>query len=414
MPTLSPEKTTTFDYTVRDRAGKTLKGSIDAPDDRAVAAKLREMGYAPVAITESKEGKGLQRELSVPGLGGNRVTLKDLAVFSRQFSTMIGSGLSLVRALNILAEQTESRRLAEVVGEVRTQIEQGRALSDALGDHEEFPRLYVAMVRAGEAAGLLDQVLLRIADTLEKDVELRRRIKSALTYPVVVLALAVILTTVMLIFIVPIFVGMFAELGGELPLPTRILLGLSNLVTSFWWLLLIAPFAAWKAFAWARKQPAIRYRLDALKLKLPVFGNLFHKLALARFARNLGTLLQAGVPILSALEITSDAVNNGVISDATRDVQHAVKEGQSVAEPLQGHAVFPPMVVQMIAVGEETGQMDAMLGKIADFYDDEVSAATESLTAMLEPLMIAVLGGVIGAMVIALYMPMFQVFDLIE
>ncbi len=414
MATLSADKTTTYEYTVRDRAGKTLKGQLDAPDDKAVAAKLREMGYAPVSITESKEGKGLQRELTIPGMGGNRVTLKDLAVFSRQFATMIGSGLSLVRSLNILAEQTESRRLAEIVGEVRTQIEQGRALSDALADHEEFPRLYVAMVRAGETAGLLDQVLLRIADTLEKDVELRRRIKSALTYPVVVLVLALILTTVMLIFIVPVFVGMFEELGGELPLPTRVLLFLSNVVTSFWWLLLIAPFVLWKAFTWARKQPAIRYRLDALKLKLPVFGNLFHKLALARFARNLGTLLKAGVPILSALEITADAVNNGVISEAVTDVQHAVKEGESVATPLESHAVFPPMVVQMIAVGEETGQMDAMLMKIADFYDDEVSAATESLTAMLEPLMIAVLGGVVGAMVIALYMPMFQVFDLIE
>ena len=414
MATLSADKTTTYEYTVRDRAGKTLKGQLDAPDDKAVAAKLREMGYAPVSITESKEGKGLQRELTIPGMGGNRVTLKDLAVFSRQFATMIGSGLSLVRSLNILAEQTESRRLAEIVGEVRTQIEQGRALSDALADHEEFPRLYVAMVRAGETAGLLDQVLLRIADTLEKDVELRRRIKSALTYPVVVLVLALILTTVMLIFIVPVFVGMFEELGGELPLPTRVLLFLSNVVTSFWWLLLIAPFVLWKAFTWARKQPAIRYRLDALKLKLPVFGNLFHKLALARFARNLGTLLKAGVPILSALEITADAVNNGVISEAVTDVQHAVKEGESVAAPLESHTVFPPMVVQMIAVGEETGQMDSMLTKVADFYDDEVSAATESLTAMLEPLMIAVLGSVVGAMVIALYMPMFQVFDLIE
>lgn len=414
MATISADKTATYEYTVRDRAGKTLKGQLDAPDDKAVAAKLREMGYAPVSITESKEGKGLQREITIPGMGGNRVTLKDLAVFSRQFATMIGSGLSLVRSLNILAEQTESRRLAEIVADVRTQIEQGRALSDALGDHEEFPRLYVAMVRAGETAGLLDQVLLRIADTLEKDVELRRRIKSALTYPVVVLVLALILTTAMLIFIVPVFVGMFEELGGQLPLPTRVLLFLSNVVTSFWWLLLIAPFALWKAFTWARKQPAIRYRLDALKLKLPVFGSLFHKLALARFARNLGTLLKAGVPILSALEITADAVNNGVISEAVTDVQYAVKEGESVAAPLDSHVVFPPMVVQMIAVGEETGQMDAMLMKIADFYDDEVSAATESLTAMLEPLMIGVLGGVVGAMVIALYMPMFQVFDLIE
>jgi type IV pilus assembly protein PilC len=411
MPTATDQ--TTFDYTVRDRAGKTLTGKLDAPDQRAVAAKLREMGYAPVSITESKAGKGLQRELTIPGFGP-KVGLKDLAVFSRQFATMINSGLSLVRALNILTEQTENKRLAEIVGEVRTQIEQGRGLSDAMADFEEFPKLYIAMVRAGETAGLLDQVLLRIADTLEKDVELRRRIKSAMTYPVVVLVLAVLLTIVMLIFIVPVFVGMFESLGGQLPLPTRVLLVLSEAIRSFWYILAFLPIAAWQGFKRARKEPNVRYQLDRLKLKLPVFGDLFHKIALARFARNLGTLLRAGVPILTALEITAETVNNGVIGDATNDVKLSVKEGESVARPLLSHAVFPPMVVQMIAVGEETGAMDTMLGKIADFYDDEVTATTESLTAMLEPLMIAVLGGVVGAMVIALYMPMFEIFNLIE
>ena len=402
----------TFEYTVRDRTGKTVRGKLDAPDDRAVAAKLREMGYAPVSITQASR-KGLDRELSIPGLG-TKVGLKDLAVFSRQFATMISSGLSLVRALNILAEQTENKRLAEIVGEVRTQIEEGRALSDALADFEEFPKLYVAMVRAGETAGLLDQVLLRIADTLEKDVELRRKIKSAMTYPVVVLIMAVVLTAVMLIFIVPVFVGMFEGLGGVLPLPTRVLLMLSNFLTSYWYIVLLAPVLGWQVFVRARKNEQIRYQLDRIKLKLPVFGDLFHKIALARFARNLGILLKAGVPILSALEITAETVNNGVIGDATNDVKVAVKEGESVAQPLSKHSVFPPMVVQMIAVGEETGAMDTMLGKIADFYDDEVTSTTESLTAMLEPLMIGLLGGIVGSMVIALYMPMFEIFNLIE
>ena len=414
MATLTADKNHTFEYTCRDRSGKTVKGKLDAPDDKAVAAKLREMGYAPVSITASKDGQGLKRELSIPGMGSNKVGLKDLAVFSRQFATMIGSGLSLVRALNILAEQTENKKLAEIVGDVRTQIEQGRALSDALADHEEFPKLYVAMVRAGETAGLLDQVLLRIADTLEKDVELRRKIKSALTYPVVVLIMAIVLTGVMLIFIVPVFVTMFEDLGGTLPLPTRVLMFLSSFLTSYWYIVLLLPILGWQAFKWARKQPQVRYQLDRMKLKLPVFGDLFHKLAIARFSRNLGTLLKAGVPILSALEITADTVNNGVISDATNDVKMAVKEGESVAKPLTQHPVFPPMVVHMIAVGEETGAMDTMLGKIADFYDDEVSATTESLTAMLEPLMIGVLGGLVGSMVIALYMPMFEIFNLIE
>lgn len=411
MPTATEQQT--FEYTVRDRAGKTLSGKLDAPDQRAVAAKLREMGYAPVSITQSRDGAGLNRELSIPGFG-NKVGLKDLAVFSRQFATMINSGLSLVRALNILAEQTDNKRLAEIVAEVRNQIEQGRALSDSLADFEEFPKLYVAMVRAGETAGLLDQVLMRIADTLEKDVELRRRVKSALTYPVVVLVLAVILTIVMLIFIVPVFVGMFETLGGELPLPTKVLLAMSAAIRSFWYVLMFVPIIGWQAFKHARKNPKVRFQLDRLKLKLPVFGDLFHKIALARFARNLGTLLKAGVPILTALEITADTVNNGVIGNATNDVKTSVKDGESISRPLLTHDVFPPMVVQMIAVGEETGAMDTMLGKIADFYDDEVTATTESLTAMLEPVMIAVLGGVVGAMVIALYMPMFEIFKLIE
>ncbi len=403
---------TTFDYTVRDRAGKTLSGKLDAPDERAVAAKLRDMGYAPVSISQHKDS-ALRKELSIPGFGP-KVGLKDLAIFSRQFATMINSGLSLIRALNILAEQTENKKLAEIVGDIRTDIETGRNLSDSIASHEEFPKLYVAMVRAGETAGMLDSVLLRIAETLETDLELRRRIKSAMTYPVVVLIMAVCLTIVMLIFIVPVFVGMFESLGGELPLPTKMLLLLSSFIRKFWYLLFLGPPLAWKGFVQARKNEKVRFQLDRLKLKLPVFGNLFQKIALSRFARNFGSLLKAGVPILSALEITADTVNNGVMGNAINDVKVAVKEGESVARPLQSHDVFPPMVVQMIAVGEDTGEMDTMLMKISEFYDQEVTALTESLTAMLEPLMIGVLGGIVGAMVIALYMPMFKIFDLIE
>jgi type IV pilus assembly protein PilC len=406
--------TATYDYVVRDRSGKTIKGKLDATDQKVVAAKLREMGYAPVSITAGKEASsGLNKELSIPGFGP-KVDLKSLAVFSRQFSTMINSGLSLIRSLNILTEQTDNKALAAIIGKVRTDIEEGRSLSDALKEHEEFPKLYVAMVRAGETSGMLDKVLLNVAETLEKDLALRRKIKSALTYPVVVLVMAVMLTTVMLIFIVPTFVGMFEALGGELPLPTRILLFLSNMVTSYWYILLFVPIAAWQGFKWARKQENIRFQLDRIKLKMPVFGDLFHKLALSRFSRNFGILLRAGVPILTALEITADTVNNGVVGNAINDVKMSVKEGQSIAAPLATHNVFPPMVVQMIAVGEETGAIDTMLEKIAEFYDQEVEATTESLTAMLEPVMIGVLGGIVGAMVIALYMPMFAIFDLIE
>jgi type IV pilus assembly protein PilC len=403
---------TTFDYVVRDRTGKTVAGTLDAPDQRAVATKLRELGYAPVTITQQRR-KSLNMNLTIPGFGP-KVGLKDLAVFSRQFSTMINSGLSLIRALNILTEQTDNERLAEILGIVRTEIEGGRGLSESLADHDDFPRLFVAMVKAGETAGMLDSVLLRVADTLEKDLELRRRIKSAMTYPVVVLIMAILLTIVMLVFIVPVFVGMFESLGGTLPMPTRVLLFVSSVIRRFWYVLVFVPIVGWQGFKYARKQPKIRRQLDALKLRLPVFGSLFHKIALSRFTRNFGSLLRAGVPILSALEITSETVNNAIIADAIGDVQAAVREGESVARPLNEHEVFPPMLVQMMAVGEETGAMDEMLVKISDFYDSEVTAMTESLTAMLEPLMIGVLGAIVGSMVIALYMPMFKIFELIE
>jgi len=403
---------TTYRYTVRDRTGKTRNGTLEATDQKVVAARLREMGFAPVSITAVKSA-GLQREISIPGFRP-KVDLEALAVFSRQFATMIGSGVSLIRSLNILAEQTENTKLAGIVGELRTEIEAGRSLSDSMRRHEDFPALYIAMVRAGETAGNLDAVLLRIADTLEKDLNLRRKIKAALTYPGVVLVLALLLTIVMLTFIVPTFVGMFEQLGGELPLPTKVMLLLSSLVRKFWWLLMLLPPLAWQGFLRARKVPSVRFQLDRLKLRVPVFGDLFHKVALARFARNFGTLLRSGVPILSALEITADTVNNGVIGNAVNDVKMSVKEGESIAGPLTRHDVFPPMVVQMIAVGEETGALDVMLAKIADFYDSEVESTTESLTALLEPVMIAVLGGLVGGMVISLYMPMFKIFDLIQ
>jgi type IV pilus assembly protein PilC len=235
-----------------------------------------------------------------------------------------------------------------------------------------------------------------------------------MTYPVVVLIMAILLTIVMLVFIVPVFVGMFESLGGTLPLPTRVLLFVSSVIRRFWYVLVFVPIVGWQGFKYARKQPKIRRQLDNLKLKLPVFGSLFHKIALSRFTRNFGSLLRAGVPILSALEITSETVNNAIIADAIGDVQAAVREGESVARPLTEHEVFPPMLVQMMAVGEETGAMDEMLVKISDFYDSEVTALTESLTAMLEPLMIGVLGAIVGSMVIALYMPMFKIFELIE
>lgn len=407
--------TAQFNYQVRDRSGKLVSGQLEADSQGAVAQKLRSMGYAPVSI-EKVEESTLNKELRIPGFGP-KVKLKDLAIFSRQFATMISSGLSLIRALTILAEQTENKELSRVVDDVRTQVESGQSLSNALAEHEKvFPKLYVAMVRAGETAGMLDSVLIRIAETLEKDVALRSKIKAAMTYPVVVLIMAILLTTAMLIFIVPTFVGMFEDLGGEIPLPTKILMAASAFASSWAGLVtfVVVPVGLWQSYKWARSNERARFALDSFKLKAPVFGPLFHKIALSRFARNLGTLLRAGVPILQALEITADTVDSGPISAAVKDVQESVREGESIAGPLAGHEIFPPMVVQMIAVGEETGAVDDMLEKIAEFYDQEVESTTEALTALMEPLMIAVIGGIVGGMVIALYMPMFKVFDLIE
>ena len=411
MATATPTK---FDYQVRDKGGKLVSGQLEAENRDAVAKKLGTMGYVPIRIDQVKTD-GMNKEIQIPGM--NRVKLKDLAIFSRQFSTMISSGLSLIRALSILAEQTENKKLAVTINEVRQRVEAGMSLSQAMAEHPKvFSNLYVAMVRAGEAAGMLDLVLLRVADMYEKDVALRSKIKSAMTYPVIVFILAILLTTVMLIFIVPVFAGMFDDLGGELPLLTRILVILSDFVTSIWGVItyIVVPAGLWFGYKTVRANPQGRYALDAAKLKAPVFGPLFQKIALSRFARNLSTLMAAGVPILQALEITSDTVNNGVMARAITDVKESVREGESINAPLSKHTIFPPMVVQMIAVGEETGNIDGMLTKVADFYDVEIESTTESLTALMEPLMIAVIGGIVGGMVIALYLPMFQIFDLIE
>ncbi len=401
----------TFDYTVRDKTGKTRTGTMTGVSSKAVADKLRDSGYAPVSITEQKESLA-KKEIKIPGMG-QKVGLVDLSIFARQFSTMINAGLSLIRALNILAEQTENPKLAEIISEVRSEVEQGTPLSTAMGKHEQFPKLMVAMVKAGETGGLLDSVLLRVANTMETDLALRRKVKSAMTYPVVVLFMAIGLSSAMIVFVVPTFDGLFTSLGGELPLPTQVLVTLSKLMRGFWYIFLLLPILSWQAFKYARKQPSVRFFLDKTKLKVPVFGPLFHKVAISRFTRNFGSLLRAGVPILTALQIGADTVNNGVMSNAITDVANAVKEGESIASPLTKHEIFPPMTVQMIAVGEETGAIDEMLEKIADFYDAEIEATAEQLTALLEPVMIAVLGGIVGGMVVALYMPMFKIFDLV-
>lgn len=401
----------TFTYKVRDKSGQIIEGELDADNTSVVASKLREMGYIPVSI-DKKDGGGLKRDITI---GGNKVKTKDLAIFSRQFATMINSGLSLLRSLNILAEQTESKKLAETIKEVRNDVETGGSLSASLAKHPKiFSELYVAMVKAGESGGNLDSTLLRIASTIEAQVALTQKIKSAMTYPIVVFSLVLIIVSAMLIFVVPMFKKLYDELGGKLPAPTQMLIGVSEIVKNYWWLLaLLAVGFTMGLKAWKKTERG-RMIWDTFLIKVPIFGPLFHKVALARFTRTLAELIRSGVPILESLEIVSQTVGNKVISKAILDVQQSVREGESIARPLLDHSVFPPMVVQMIAVGEETGAIDTMLEKIADFYDQEVAAAVDSLTSLIEPLLIAVMGASVGAMVIALYMPMFNIINLIQ
>jgi type IV pilus assembly protein PilC len=408
---------TTFDYSVRDRTGRLVSGTLDADSPTAVAQRLKQMGYAPVSISEAAGAGGLKTEIRIPGFSGRqkRVKLKDLAVFSRQFATMINSGLSLLRALNILTEQTESKRLAETLTEVRNDVETGSSLSTAMGRHPEvFPPLMVNMCRAGEVGGFLDSVLLQIAENYESEVKLRSKIKAAMTYPVAVLCIAVLAVIGMLIFIVPVFAKMFTTLGGTLPAPTRVLIFLSHAMKWLAPLGLVALIAGYQVWKRIRRKEQVRRVVDPLKLKLPVFGELFRKLAVARFTRNLGTMMHSGVPILQSLEIVADTTGNIVVTDAVRDIQNSVRSGEAITKPLSEHKVFPPMVVQMMAVGEETGALDEMLDKIADFYDQEVEATVNALTSLIEPILIVIMGIVIGGMIIALYLPMFDVIKLIK
>jgi type IV pilus assembly protein PilC len=403
---------TTYAYKVRDRAGKIVQGTVDADSETAVVTRLRQMGLAPLLIEEHKASLG-KKEIHFPW--ANKVKAKDIAVMSRQFATMINSGLSLLRALNILAEQTDHARFREVLWQVRTDVEKGQSLSQALAKHPKvFSRLYVAMIKAGETGGVLDKTLLRMADTMEKEVALRHKIKSAMTYPVVVFGLVLIIVAAMLLFVVPMFKNLYQQLGGTLPLPTRVLIFFSDLIKHLWFLWLPAIGGGIFAFKkWIQSEKG-RAKWDAIKLKMPVFGVLVHKTALSRYSRTLAALFRSGVPILQGLDIVKETVNNHVMAEAVSHVQSSVKEGASIAKPLEEHAVFPPMVVQMMLVGEETGALDTMLEKIADFYDQEVDATVEALTSLIEPLLIAVMGVAVGGMVVALYMPMFNIINLIK
>jgi type IV pilus assembly protein PilC len=405
--------TKTFHYNSIDPTGRKTKGTVEAANEAAASHLLRQRGEVPLDLVQA--GQGLNMELKIPGLG-NRTKLKDLAVFARQFATMTASGMSLLRSLSILEEQTSATALKKAVGEVRTDVSGGVSLSASMAKHEKvFPRLMVAMIRAGEAGGMIDRALEQIAASLEKDTALRGKIKAALTYPAIVLGFTFVLIAAVLIFIVPIFEQMFKNLGGQLPGITQFLVDTSH---NMWWIgPLVLVVAIGGSMTFKRRQresESFRLAVDQAKLKMPVFGSLFRKLAMSRFSRNLGLLLNVGVPVMQALSVVGETTGNEVITLAMRDVQSAVRDGQPMSSALRNHKIFPEMVTQMIEVGEESGQISQMLDKVADFYDREVDSAAESLTASIEPIMVLVMGAVVGGMVICLYLPMFTIYQNIQ
>jgi type IV pilus assembly protein PilC len=401
----------TFAFKAVDLSGIPQSGEIAGADKQSVTSELKGRGLKVMALEERKSG--LQMELR---LGPKRVKASELTVMSRQLATMISSGMTLLRAFYVLEEQVENQLLRETIAAVREDIEAGLNFSDALERHPKvYSPLYVAMVRAGEAGGVLEDSLERISDQLEKDDSLRRQVKSAMAYPVVVFSFAMLVLIGMIAFIVPVFVGVFKDFGGELPLITRFTVSLSNVVTGQWYILLAVAiggfigFRKWKSSAWGRPQ------WDQFRLRIPFsIGKTVQKIALARWSRTFSALYGAGVPIMQAIEVTGQTAGNTVVDKAMAAVIESVKSGGSIAAPLKDAPIFPPMVAQMIAIGEETGNLDTMLSKVADFYEDEVAAAIKALTSILEPVMIVLVGGIVGFIVVAMYMPMFKVYDAIK
>jgi type IV pilus assembly protein PilC len=400
----------TYNYAVRDKAGKVVKGKLDGENKAAVQAKLAQMGYI---ILELDQQGGLA-DLSAMSFGTG-VKPKDITIFARQFSTMINAGLSLTKCLSILSAQTESAGLRVVITQIGKDVESGQSLSDALGKHPKvFPPIFINMVRAGETGGVLDEVLNRVADHFESEQKLKGKIKSAMTYPIAMGGLVLVVLAAMMIFVVPTFEKMFADMGGTLPFITQLLVNISHFVAGWGGLVVVLSVAAVIfLFKWWSKGPGMRL-WDGAKLNMPIFGPLIRKISLAKFTRTFGTLVSAGVPILSALDIVADTAGNQVVADAVKKARSAIKEGETIAKPLSESKVFPSMLVQMIAVGEETGALDTMLNKIADFYDEEVATGVDGLTSLIEPLMMASLGVIVGGMVIALYLPMFTIITLVK
>lgn len=397
-----------FAYTFKDATGALRQGSSEAETEAALARKLQEQGYVVMKIQQVKTVKPKS-----PGGGFGHVKLSDLSIFCRQFSTMVDAGVSLVRCLNVLGEQTQSAKLRRVVADIEQEVQAGQTLSKSMAKYPNiFSNLFVGLVRAGEVGGALEESLQRLSIFLEKDMELRRKVKGAMTYPCIVMVVALIIVIGLVTLILPRFMDLFKELGmkdTDMPVMTLMLMNFSHFLTSKWYIMIICLVVFITAFNMFVKTKIGRRSFDWFKLKAPVFGKLNHKICLARFSRTLGTLLTSGVPILQAMETVAGTVANEIIGDAILEARTRIREGDRIGDPLQKSKLFPPMVVQMINIGEESGALDQMLNKIADFYESEVDVALQSLTASIEPLMIVFLGGAVGFIVIAMFMPLLAV-----
>lgn len=399
-----------FRYTGKTRAGATQRGEIEANDRATATAVLRQRQILVTSI----RAKPKDLQIKIPGFGA-KVTEQELVVFTRQFATMIDAGLPLVQCLDILSRQAENKEFARVIGQVKTDVESGDSFADALRKHPKvYSDFYVNMVEAGEAGGILDTILSRLAAYMEKAAALKSEVKGAMVYPAVIVGIAVVVVTFLLLYVIPVFADMFSSFGGILPAPTRFVMYLSDLVRAY--VLYAIPLVVVAVWLFKRFYSTERGKLlvDTLVLKMPVFGPLVQKVAVAKFTRTLGTLVSSGVPIIDGLEITARTAGNKVVEGAVLSIISSIKEGQTIAEPLSRQPIFPPMVVQMIEVGENAGALDAMLNKIADFYDQEVDTAVKALTKLMEPMLMVFLGTVIGGMVVAMYLPIFKLAGAIE
>ncbi len=395
-----------YSWEGKTRTGQVQKGEMEAPSEAAVMAQLRRQGIMPSSVKE--RGKGLDIQLKLPGLKP-KVTTKDLVVFTRQFATMIDAGLPLVQCLDILGRQQDNATFKKILTQVKESVESGQTFADSLKKHPAaFDELYVNLVAAGEVGGILDTILNRLAAYIEKSLKLKKKVKSAMTYPATIVGIAFVVIAVILIFVIPAFEKMFADFGSALPAPTQFVINLSNFIQHYILLIIAAIVGVIIAFKRVYATTKGRERIDDIALKLPIMGILIRKVSVAKFTRTLGTMISSGVPILDGLDIVAKTAGNKTVEKAIYKVRQSISEGKTIAEPLEKSGVFPPMVCQMIAVGEQSGSIDTMLNKIADFYDDEVDDAVGNLTAMMEPLLMLFLGTTVGGLVIAMYLPIFK------